>query len=99
MKVQIMIKFMLIAISILLYGCKNNEIRFDFKTNSIKTINNNGLYSLIISSKESLEDYYYIYLEKGQKADEIYTFFVGKPVYGDMRKDYGDIGQVADFLN
>ena len=60
MKVQFMIKFILIAISILLYGCKNNEIRFDFKTNSIETINNNGLYSLIISSNDSLEDYYYI---------------------------------------
>lgn len=32
------------------------------------------------------------------KADEIYTFLVGKPVYGDMEKGYGPIGQMAQFL-
>ena len=47
MKVQFMIKFILIAISILLYGCKNNEIRFDFKTNSI----NNGSLKFEITAK------------------------------------------------
>jgi len=34
-----------------------------------------------------------------QKADEIYTFLVGKPVYESMQKDYGPIGQKAPFLN
>jgi iron complex transport system substrate-binding protein len=34
-----------------------------------------------------------------EKADEIYTFLVGKPVYAQMKKDYGAIGQVAPFLN
>ncbi|MGB3976196.1 MAG: iron ABC transporter substrate-binding protein [bacterium] len=38
-------------------------------------------------------------IDPQQKADEIYTFLVGKPVYENMRKDYGHIGQVADFLN
>ena len=32
-------------------------------------------------------------------ADEIYTFLVGKPVYTDMKKDYGPIGTKAPFLN
>jgi len=32
-------------------------------------------------------------------ADEIYTFLVGKPVYQDMKKDYGSIGRKAPFLN
>ena len=45
MKVQFMIKFILIAISILLYGCKNNEIRFDFKTNSMTVSANRYHYS------------------------------------------------------
>jgi iron complex transport system substrate-binding protein len=33
------------------------------------------------------------------KADEIYTFLVGKPVYETMQKDFGPIGQKAPFLN
>lgn len=33
-----------------------------------------------------------------QKADEIYTYLVGKPVYESMQKDYGPIGQKASFL-
>jgi iron complex transport system substrate-binding protein len=33
------------------------------------------------------------------KADEIYTFLVGKPVYESMQKDYGPVGQKAPFLN
>ncbi len=32
------------------------------------------------------------------KADEIYTFLVGKPVHEDMQKDYGPIGQKTPFL-
>jgi iron complex transport system substrate-binding protein len=34
-----------------------------------------------------------------KKADEIYTFLVGKPVYERMQKDYGPIGQESPFLN
>lgn len=34
-----------------------------------------------------------------QKADEIYSFLVGKPVYDSMQKDYGQIGQKTPFLN
>lgn len=34
-------------------------------------------------------------LEK--KADEIYTFFIGKPVYEQMKQAFGSIGQVAPF--
>lgn len=32
------------------------------------------------------------------KADEIYTFLVGKPVYARMRKDYGALGETAPLL-
>jgi len=32
-------------------------------------------------------------------ADEIYTFLVGKPVYRQMKMDYGPIGAKAPFLN
>lgn len=32
-----------------------------------------------------------------KKADEIYSFLVGKPVYKDMEKDFGPLGAVADF--
>jgi iron complex transport system substrate-binding protein len=32
------------------------------------------------------------------KADEIYSFFVGRPVYREMERDFGPIGQVAPFL-
>ncbi|QTA83094.1 Amino acid ABC transporter, substrate-binding protein [Desulfonema limicola] len=35
-------------------------------------------------------------LEK--KTDEIYTFLLGKPVYGDMKKQYRTIGDIAPFL-
>lgn len=31
-----------------------------------------------------------------KKADEIYAFMVGKPVYADMKKDYGKIGAAYD---
>ena len=36
-------------------------------------------------------------IDPEQKADEIYTFLVGKPVYRDLAKEYGAIGQVAQF--
>jgi iron complex transport system substrate-binding protein len=32
-----------------------------------------------------------------QKADEIYTFFYGKPVYESMEKDFGVLGSSVDF--
>lgn len=38
-------------------------------------------------------------IDPEQKADEIYTFLVGKPVYGKLKKEYGTIGQAAPFLN
>ncbi len=34
-----------------------------------------------------------------EKADEIYTFLVGKPVNNDMQKDFGVFGQKAQFLD
>ena len=34
-----------------------------------------------------------------QKADEIYTFLVGKPVYQQMKERYGAIGQKATFCD
>ena len=44
--------------------------------------------------KEGFED-----IDPEKKADEIYTFLVGKPVYQEMKKDYGPIGRVAPFPN
>jgi iron complex transport system substrate-binding protein len=32
-----------------------------------------------------------------EKANEIYTFLVGKPVYENMQKEFGPIGQIAQF--
>jgi iron complex transport system substrate-binding protein len=32
-----------------------------------------------------------------KKADEIYTFLVGRPVYKEMEKDFGPIGAIAGF--
>jgi len=32
------------------------------------------------------------------KADEIYSFFVGRPVYREMARDFGPIGRTAPFL-
>jgi iron complex transport system substrate-binding protein len=34
-------------------------------------------------------------VELASKADEIYTFLVGKPIYKQMEEDYGPIGEVA----
>ncbi len=33
-----------------------------------------------------------------KKADDLFTFLVGRPVYAEMKKDYGPIGQTAPFL-
>ena len=38
-------------------------------------------------------------LNPEKKADEIYSFLLGAPVYQQMKKDYGAIGQKAPFLN
>jgi iron complex transport system substrate-binding protein len=37
-------------------------------------------------------------IDPEKKADEIYTFMVGEPVYRDMKKDYGAIGETVPFL-
>jgi iron complex transport system substrate-binding protein len=37
-------------------------------------------------------------IDPEKKADEIYTFMVGKPVYAAMKKDYGPIGAMPPFL-
>jgi iron complex transport system substrate-binding protein len=37
-------------------------------------------------------------IDSERKADKIYTFLVGKPVYQEMKKDYGVIGRKARFL-
>jgi iron complex transport system substrate-binding protein len=33
-----------------------------------------------------------------KKCDDIYTFLVGKPVYADMKKNFGAIGQPVPFI-
>jgi iron complex transport system substrate-binding protein len=38
-------------------------------------------------------------IDPEEKADEIYTFMVGKPVYHDMEKDFGPLGVSAPFLD
>jgi iron complex transport system substrate-binding protein len=38
-------------------------------------------------------------IDPEEKADEIYTFMVGKPVYHEMKKDFGRLGVVAQFLD
>ncbi|MBI4775382.1 MAG: hypothetical protein HY788_14635 [Deltaproteobacteria bacterium] len=42
--------------------------------------------------KEHFED-----IDPEKKADEIYTFLIGKPVYREMEEVYGPIGRVAQF--
>ncbi len=37
-------------------------------------------------------------VDPATKADEIYSFFVGRPVYREMERDFGAIGQAAPFL-
>lgn len=37
-------------------------------------------------------------IDPEKKADEIYTFLVGTPVYEAMKKNYGKIGQTAPFI-
>lgn len=37
-------------------------------------------------------------VDLGEKADAIYTFLVGQPVYDLMVKDYGTLGEVAPFV-
>jgi iron complex transport system substrate-binding protein len=38
-------------------------------------------------------------IEPKRKADEIYAFLYGKPLYLQMEKDFGPLGRVADFNN
>jgi len=38
-------------------------------------------------------------IDPEKKADEIYTFMVGKPVYSEMKKSYGKIGAVYEHQN
>ncbi len=37
-------------------------------------------------------------IEIPAKADEVYRFFVGKPVYAEMERDFGKLGDVVRFL-
>lgn len=39
----------------------------------------------------------FIDIELAKKSDEIYTFFLGKPLYGGMKKLFGDLGRVVEF--
>ena len=40
----------------------------------------------------------FIDIDPEQKCDDIYTYLVGKPVYAQMKKDYGALGQPAPFV-
>ncbi len=40
----------------------------------------------------------FVDIEPKGKADEIYTFLYGNPLYQQMEKDFGPLGRVADFI-
>jgi iron complex transport system substrate-binding protein len=46
-----------------------------------------------------LYDEHFEDVDPEKKADEIYTFLVGKPVYQKMKTDCGSIGQTAPFFD
>lgn len=37
-------------------------------------------------------------IDPAKKADEVYTFLTGKPVYKDMVRSFGELGQIPDYL-
>ena len=66
---------------------------YNFYTTNIGTAAADAYAIGKILYKDRFED-----VDPEKKADEIYTFLVGAPVYQGMKKDYGVIGQVAPFL-
>ena len=66
---------------------------FNFYTTNIDTALTDAWVVGKILYRDRFKD---IDLEK--KADEIYTFFVGRPVYEQMKQAFGAIGQTAPFI-
>lgn len=66
---------------------------FNWYTTNIETALADAYAIGKILYKDNFED-----IDPEKKADEIYTFMIGKPVYRDMKKDYGAIGETAPFL-
>lgn len=82
--------------------------------NSLKAFTGRNVYSLLpfnwytTNVGTALADAYaigkilyphaFVDVDPEQKCDEIYTYLVGRPVYAQMKKDYGAIGQLVQFM-
>ncbi|MBF0103350.1 MAG: iron ABC transporter substrate-binding protein [Desulfobacterales bacterium] len=64
---------------------------FNFYTTNIETALADAYVIARIVDPKTFAD-----LDIEKKTDEIYTFMVGKPVYADMKKRYGKIGQLFE---
>ena len=62
---------------------------FNFYTTNIGTALADAYYAGKVIYPEIFKD-----IDVEKKADEIYTFLVGKPVYGEMKKDFGGFGRI-----
>jgi iron complex transport system substrate-binding protein len=60
---------------------------FNFYTTNVETALADAYAIANILYPQSFSD-----IDPEKKADEIYAFMVGKPVYGEMKKDYRKIG-------
>jgi len=67
---------------------------FNYYTTNIETALADAYATAKILYTDNFKD-----IDPEEKADEIYTFMVGKPVYHEMKKDFGRLGVVAPFLN
>jgi iron complex transport system substrate-binding protein len=67
---------------------------FNYYTTNIETALADAYATAKILYTDNFKD-----VDPEEKADEIYTFMVGKPVYHEMKKDFGPLGVVAPFLD
>ncbi|MBF0232456.1 MAG: iron ABC transporter substrate-binding protein [Desulfamplus sp.] len=65
---------------------------FNFYTTNIETALADAFAIAKILYPEQFKD-----IDAEKKCDEIYTFMVGKPVYSQMKKDFGKIGGIYEF--
>jgi len=61
---------------------------FNFYTTNVETALADAYAIAKVLYPKELKD-----IDPEKKADEIYTFMVGKPVYGEMKKEFGKIGE------
>jgi len=62
---------------------------FNFYTTNVETALADAYAIAKVLYPKELKD-----IDPEKKADEIYTFMVGKPVYGEMKKEFGKIGEL-----